>query len=177
MSVFISRIEDFIKIAWIVIISIFAPIRVAILVLMFFFFINFMVGFKNDEIVHNKDFSLKKAFEGIKLLMLYYAIIFLVFVALSLFNENELAESATKFISWIVCYWYLVNVLRNAKEIFPWSRGLKFMYDLMTVEVLNLLLDRFGLNSRSYRNRSNKNRYGHAENKDQEWEEDESNYN
>ncbi len=127
------------------IVSILAPIRVAIIVLMFFFLLNFIVGFKNDEIVHKQKFSIKKAFEGLKLLILYYTIIFIVFTALSLFDEYELAKDAIKFISWIVCYWYLVNVLRNSKEIFPWSKGLKFLYDIMTIEVLNMILDRFGL--------------------------------
>ena len=79
------------------------------------------------------------------MLILYYAIIFIVNLALSLFNEQTLAESSTKFITWIVSYWYLVNILRNAKEIFPWSKGLKFMYDLMTVEILNMILTKFGI--------------------------------
>lgn len=146
MNYLVVRFEDFVKIVWMILLSIFAPIRVAILVLMFFFLLNFIIGFKNDEIVHKQEFSIKKAFEGLKLLILYYAIIFIVNVALSLFNEQILAEEATKFVSWVVCYWYLVNVLRNSKEIFPWSKGLKFMYDLMTVEVLNVILNRFGLN-------------------------------
>ena len=140
-----DKVEEIVKIMWLVLISIFAPIKVAILVLMFFFILNFFIGFKNDQIIHGHNFSLKKAFEGVKLLGLYYAIIFIVNIALSLYNELELAERATKFISWIVCYWYLVNILRNAMEIFPYGRGLKFMYDLLTVQILDLILSRFGL--------------------------------
>jgi hypothetical protein len=140
-----DKVDEIVKIMWLILISIFAPIKVAILVLMFFFILNFFIGFKNDQIINGHSFSLKKAFEGVKLLGLYYAIIFIVNLALSLYNELELAESATKFISWIVCYWYLVNILRNSMEIFPESRGLKFMYDLLTVQILDIILSRFGL--------------------------------
>lgn len=155
MNDYIVRLEDFVKIVWMILLSIFAPIKVAIIVLMFFFAFNFFVGFKNDKIVHDKDFNLKKAFEGVKLLSLYYAIIFIVNVALSLFNEQYLAENAIKFISWIVCYWYLVNILKNSKEIFPWSKGLKFLYDLLTVEVLDMIMERFGMNRKRHHRRRN----------------------
>lgn len=155
----LNRIWDFVKIVFLMLASIFAPIRVSITVLMFFFLLNFIVGFKNDEIVHHNKFSIKKAFEGLKLLILYYTIVFIVFTALSLFEEKELAEEATKFISWIICYWYLINVLRNSKEIFPWSRGLKFMYDIMTIEVLNVILERFGLGpTRKYKHHHGRDR-------------------
>ncbi len=57
----------------------------------------------------------------------------------------ELAETASKFLSWIFCYWYLVNIIRNSIEIFPESRSLKFLYSLLTVQILDMILARFGL--------------------------------
>lgn len=146
-TTFWDRLIDFIKLAWLVIISVISPIRIAVWVLLVFFTVNFFVGYKSDVQVNKRDFSLKKAFDGVKQLILYYALIFIVNMALGLYEETNLAEAATKFMTWIVSYWYLVNILRNAREIFPGNETLKFLYDLSTVQVLDMLLARFGLRS------------------------------
>jgi len=152
-STFWDRLIDFIKLTWLVIISVISPIRIAVWVLLVFFTVNFFVGYKSDVQINNRDFSLKKAFDGVKQLILYYALIFIVNMALGLYEEANLAEAATKFMTWIVSYWYLVNILRNAREIFPGNETLKFLYELLTVQVLDMLLARFGLRSQRRRNR------------------------
>ena len=139
------KIEDFLKIIWIIIISVFAPISTSIYVLTIFFVLNFFIGFQTDRIVNKKDFSLHKITRGAKLFLLYFAIIFIVNVSLSLYQEDELAVSVPKFFTWIACYWYLVNILRNAVQIFPESEGLKFFYNLMTIQVLDIIFAKFGL--------------------------------
>lgn len=154
-TTFWDRLIDFIKLAWLVIISVISPIRIAVWVLLVFFTLNFFVGYKSDQIANRREFSLKKAFDGIRLLILYYALIFIVYMTLGLYNEMALAEGATKFLTWIVSYWYLVNILRNAREIFPGNETLKFLYDLLTVQVLEMLLARFGLRSQRRHNRIN----------------------
>lgn len=153
-ATFWDRLIDFIKLTWLVIISVISPIRIAVWVLLVFFTVNFFVGYKNDVQINKRDFSLKKAFDGVKQLILYYALIFIVNMALGLYEEANLAEAATKFMTWIVSYWYLVNILRNAREIFPGNETLKFLYDLLTVQVLEMILSRFGL--RSQRRRHNR---------------------
>ena len=149
MGTFWDRLIDFIKIAWLVIISVISPIRTSILVLLIFFTINFFIGLKSDIDVHGRDFSLKKAFDAVKQLILYYALIFIVNMALGLYNEPSLAEGATKFMTWIVSYWYLVNILRNAREIFPANEALEFLYEFLTIQVLDMILGRFGFHSQN----------------------------
>ncbi len=156
-ATFWDRLIEFFKIAWLVIISVLSPIRIAVWVLLLFFTVNFFVGYKSDVHVNKKDFSLKKAFDGVKQLILYYALIFIVNMALGLFDEMNLAEGATKFMTWIVSYWYLVNILRNAREVFPGNETLKFLYELLTVQVLDMLLARFGLRSQRRRDRISHN--------------------
>lgn len=151
-TTFWDRLIDFIKLTWLVIISVISPIRIAVWVLLVFFTVNFFVGYKNDVQINNRDFSLKKAFDGVKQLILYYALIFIVNMALGLYEEANLAEAATKFMTWIVSYWYLVNILRNAREIFPGNETLKFLYELLTVQVLEMILSRFRLRSQQRRN-------------------------
>jgi len=142
---FWDKLEEILKVAWLILLSIFTPIKVPIIVMLFFFTLNFFIGFKNDQFVHGRDFSLKKAIGGCILFGLFFALIFIVNMALSLYNEMELAETASKFLSWIFCYWYLVNIIRNSIEIFPESRSLKFLYSLLTVQILDMILARFGL--------------------------------
>ena len=154
-STFWDRLIDFIKLAWLVFISVISPIRIAVWVLLLFFTLNFFVGYKSDQIANRREFSLKKAFDGIRLLILYYALIFIVNMALGLYNEMALAEGATKFLTWIVSYWYLVNIIRNARLVFPENEGLKFLYDLLTVQILEMLLARFGLRPQRQNNRIN----------------------
>lgn len=140
-----DKIEEFVKIAWLILLSIFAPIKIAIIVLLFFFTLDFFIGFKNDQFINNNNFSLKKAIGGGMLLGLFFSLIYIINLSLSLYNETDLAESASKFLSWIFCYWYLVNILRNSIEIFPDSKALSFLYSLLTVQILDILLARFGL--------------------------------
>ena len=154
-TTFWDRLIDFIKLAWLVFISVISPIRIAVWVLLVFFTVNFFVGYKSDIQINKRDFSLKKAFDGVKQLILYYALIFIVNMALGLYEETNLAESATKFMTWIVSYWYLVNILRNARDVFPGNETLKFLYDLLTVQVLEMLLARFGLRPQRQNNRIN----------------------
>ena len=139
------KIEDFLKIIWIIILSVFAPISTSIYVLTIFFVLNFFIGFQTDRIVNKKDFSLDKIARGAMLFLLYFAIIFIVNVSLSLYHEDKLAVSVPKFFTWVACYWYLVNIFRNAIQIFPESKGLKFFYEFMTIQVLDIIFAKFGL--------------------------------
>ncbi len=143
-----DKIEEIIKIGWLVIISIFAPIKVAIIVLTGVFTVNIFVGFKNDKIVHGRDFSLKKMFSGVQLLLLLYVFIFVAHSTISLFDEEVLANEVTKFTTWVMVWFYMVNILSNAKEIFPDSRLILFLYNFMTIQVLDMLFARFGLTNR-----------------------------
>ena len=143
----IIRVENFFKIIWIVILSIFAPIGVSIYVLSSFFVVNFFLGFQADRLVHKADFSLEKVRKGVMLFILYFVLLFIINVSLSLYGEDDLAITIPKFFTWIACYWYLVNIIRNAKLIFPSSEGLKFFYNLLTIQILDLILEKFGLKS------------------------------
>lgn len=154
----IIRVENFFKIIWIIILSIFAPIGVSIYVLSFFFVINFFLGFQADRLVYKADFSLEKVKKGVMLFILYFALLFIINVSLSLYGEDDLAVTVPKFFTWIACYWYLVNIIRNAKLIFPSSEGLKFFYNLLTIQILDLIFAKFGLKNNSTDGEKKKNK-------------------
>lgn len=138
-------IENFFKIMWIIVLSIFAPIGVSIYVLSFFFVVNFFIGFQTDRVVNKIDFDLDKVAKGVMLFILYFALIFIINISLSLYKEDELALSVPKFFTWIACYWYLVNIIRNAKLMLPNSEGLEFFYSLLTIQILDMIFAKFGL--------------------------------
>ena len=140
-----NNIEQVFKLIWLILISIFAPIKIAIIVLTGAFALNFFIGFKNDQIVHGRDFSLEKAFKGAKLLFLFYALSFIIFMSISLYGEHSLAGEVTKFFAWIVNWWYVTNILRNAKEIFPDVKVLQILYDIVTIQVFDMIFAHFGL--------------------------------
>ena len=64
---------------------------------------------------------------------------------MDLYGEDRLALTIPKFFTWIACYWYLVNIFRNAKLVFPESEGLIFMYNVLTIQVLDMIFARFGI--------------------------------
>ena len=72
----INRISDIVKIGWIILVSVFAPIGASIYTMSVFFVINFFVGFQTDRIVNNAGFNLDKIKNGSMLFMLYFAILF-----------------------------------------------------------------------------------------------------
>lgn len=145
---FINGVENFVKVLWIMILSVFAPIGVSIYVLTSFFVINFFIGFQADRIVNKVDFDLDKIKKGVMLFILYFALLFIINISLSLYKEDELAIAVPKFFTWIACYWYLVNIIRNSKLILPNSEGLNFLYNLLTIQVLDMIFEKFGIKNK-----------------------------
>ena len=144
-STIYERLKEATMLGLTTLISILAPIHNAIVALMLFFSINIFTGFQADRTVNRADFSLRKAFDAIRLLTLYYASLLAMHITLELFDEAELARSLTKWVTLIVCYFYLLNIARNARMVFPHSKSLKFFYALLKVEVFGLIRKRLGL--------------------------------
>lgn len=69
--------------------------------------------------------------------------VLVLYTIISLFDSTQLAFVAMKYLTWIVSYWYLVNVLKNAKIIFPTSKGVEFIYSIVTVDILVILMNKF----------------------------------
>ena len=147
-----TAIGDFFKIFWIILISIFTPISISIYILTVFFTINFFIGFHTDRLVNGIDFKLDKVRKGILLLLLYFVLLFMINISLSLYGEEDLAMSIPKFFTWSACYWYLVNILRNTKQLFPKSNGIKFFYDILTIKVFDWMISKMGIDKKDLNN-------------------------
>ena len=148
-------IIDALKASWVAILSLFSPTQVAIRVLLVFFILNILVGMRADRAVNKRDFSLEKFMSGFMLFGLFYAIILAVNLALSSFGETDIAFNSMKLLTWIMCYGYLVNIVRNAKLIHPENETLSILHDVLTIEIFDALLGRFGL-GKKYRERKDR---------------------
>lgn len=144
MDLILERLKEAALFVGVVLLSAITPIANAIFTLMLFFTINFYVGFQADR-TEKRAFSLKKAFDAIKLLTLYYSSIFIMHVALSINGEEELATTLTKWVTLIVCYFYMLNIVRNAIKIFPSSKSLRFFYRILRIEIYSYIRNRIGL--------------------------------
>ena len=154
----VSRlIIDALKASWVAILSLFAPTETAIKVLLVFFVLNILVGVRADRAVSKKEFSLKKFMSGFMLFGLFYAIILAVNLALSSFGEADIAFNSMKFLTWLMCYGYLVNIVRNARLIHPENETLEILHDVLTIEIFDALLGKFGF-GKKYRERKDNER-------------------
>ena len=129
----INSLKNILLFAFTAVLSIITTAEGAFIALAFGFMLNFFIGMNADRIKHGKEFSLRKATEGIKLFMFYVIIVFFVFAIL--YNKQEFANDVVNWLTYIVSYFYLTNIFRNAKTCFPESRSIDFIYKFLSTEV------------------------------------------
>jgi len=125
--------------------SIVTPIQDALFILGLVVTYNIWEGIKADRRVHKKPFSIKKAWEAIQQMLFFWTLIFIIHTTGSKLNDPTLSETGVKWVTYIACYFYLVNILKNAKLIHPQSKAIAFMYDILTIEIFAKLQDMIGL--------------------------------
>ncbi len=100
------------------------PIESELLSLFLVFFLNFFFGYLSD-MVKGEDFSLKKALVCIGHAAIFFVLCAAVYVIGRLKGQMEGAVQCVSFITYLVIYFYSLNILRNCKKIFkdetaPW---------------------------------------------------------
>ena len=86
---------------------------------------------------------MKKALEGLKLLLFYFALIIFIHIAMS----TQYLEAGTTMVTWltyIVGYFYMTNIFRNAEIIFPGNKAISFIYSFLSTEVFYKLKEFLG---------------------------------
>lgn len=144
METFTERLKEAFLAILAVLISVITPLANAIIVLMIFFTFNIIMGFQADKEENGTEFSLKKAFDAIKLLIFYYGALFVMHTTLAIYGELNTAELLTKWVTLIVCYFYMLNILRNACKVFPKNKSLRFFYAFLRVEVYGYIKRKIG---------------------------------
>lgn len=106
------------------------------------FMLNIFIGIGADVHSGDKEFKMRKATEGVKLLMFYVVIVFFLYAIT--YKNPPMSDTIVNWLTYIVSYFYLTNVFRNAKIIFPKSEGVKFIYDFLSTEIFYRLKEYIG---------------------------------
>jgi len=135
----VALLKPFIVLITTFIVSIFSPIQDVLYVLGLSFLFNIITGIVTDVHVNGKKFNLKKAFDSIFQLTFYGALVFFIHnVAVNL-GSHTMGDKGVKYITFIVVYFYLCNIIRNAGLVFPKNKAIVFLYEVMTTQIFTRL--------------------------------------
>lgn len=123
----------------------FAPIANLIFAIFIIFLLNCIAGLIADIAISRKKFDLKKFFHCLFETMVFYVIIMAIYVIGDKLLNMEGAIQCSTVIVYAILYFYSVNILRNCHLLFPNSRTLKFLYFVMSFEIIKKIpyMERF----------------------------------
>ncbi len=114
--------------------SFFSPIHDFLLIVFILFILNFLYGLISD-ICQGGEFSLKKAFQSIWYVVGFMLLLFLSFaIGKKMHLEDSAVVDFTSWITWVVIYFYSINILRNWKVIQPKNEVVSFLYWVLSVK-------------------------------------------
>lgn len=128
-----------------IVITALAPTVNALFLLVIFAFVNAFVGYQANTITRHERFSLRKFWRAIVQLCFYMSLVVMMYLAFHLFSEAELALFAIKVVAWIAVWGYTVKILQNFLQVFPHTRGVKLLYNVLAVKFVGKLLRDWGL--------------------------------
>ncbi|MBE6234750.1 MAG: hypothetical protein E7112_00775 [Bacteroidales bacterium] len=127
------------------ILAFFAPIANLIFAVFIIFLLNCIAGIIADVVTDSKSFDLKKFFHCLFETMVFYVIIMAVYVIGDKLLNLAGAIQCSTVIVYAILYFYGTNILRNCAKLFPDSKTLKFMYYVLSFEIIKKLpyMERF----------------------------------
>ena len=127
------------------VLAFFAPIANLIFAVFIIFLLNCIAGIVADVVTDRKGFELKKFFHCLFETMVFYVIIMAVyFIGDHLLNIAGAIQCSTVIV-YAILYFYGTNILRNCIKLFPDSKTLKFLYFVLSFEIVKKLpyMERF----------------------------------
>ncbi len=123
----------------------FAPIANLIFAIFIIFLLNCIAGIIADIVVGKGAFDLKKFFHCLLETMVFYMIIMSVYVIGDKLLNMDRAIQCSTVIVYAILYFYSVNILRNCYKLFPTSRTLKFLFYVLSFEIIKKIpyMERF----------------------------------
>lgn len=145
MDVYIDKIRIIIQSIVIFIMAFLSPIQTAVEVLLVAATIDFVAGLAGNVWTGNERFRIGKAFGAIYKIIAYLLVVILAHFATDHMGEQDVAMLLVKYLTFLIIYWYMINILSNLRMAFPRSSGIAFLYLLLSLKVLPLILDKVGL--------------------------------
>lgn len=124
--------------------AIYVPLKEVFGILLFTFTANIFVGMYADVNVNKNRFNIKKFFDAVKHFGFYIFLVVFVHKAGISLHDQEISEQGVKWVTIIVLYYYITNIVRNGTVIWPSNKTLDFIYLLLTTQIFNKLKAFFG---------------------------------
>lgn len=144
MDIIIEKAKSLFWIAITALASVFSPVENVLKLLMLAFIFNIITGIIADIHVNRAKFNLKKAFNAITQLSFYAMCVVFLDYGSKLIEEPSLGITAVKWLTYVVVYFYLTNIFKNAKQIYPTSQAINFIYDLLSTQIFDRLKEMVG---------------------------------
>jgi hypothetical protein len=117
----------------------------ALFVLLLGFTINFITGYVTDKRANGRDFSINKAFNAISQLGYFFGLIFFISAVGHNYRDSAFSQLGVKWTTVIVAYFYVTNILKNGKQLWPGNVAICFLYDFMSLQGLNNIRKMFNM--------------------------------
>ena len=114
----------------------FAPIQNMVFVIFFVFAINCMAGMIAGIVAKHERFNLKKFFHCMLETFVFYIIVLSVFTIGEKMRNLDGAIQCITGVVYAILYFYGVNTLRNLKILFPDSKVIRFLFYVLSFEVV-----------------------------------------
>ncbi|NCB25920.1 MAG: hypothetical protein EOM62_10680 [Bacteroidia bacterium] len=124
--------------------SVLMPVRETLILLFVSFVFNIITGIITDVHVNKAKFNLKKAFNAVSQLTFYATCVVFLNYGTTLINEENIGIVAVKWLTYIVVYFYLTNIFKNARQLYPGNQAINFIYELLSTELFDRLKSMVG---------------------------------
>lgn len=119
-----------------VVVGYFAPLKDIVFVIFFIFLLNCIFGLVAGVGVQGEKFSLKKFFRCIMETFVFYVIVLSIYLVGEKMGNPGGAIQCISGVTYAIIYFYTVNILRNAHKLLPKSKVIKFLYYVLSFEVI-----------------------------------------
>ena len=119
-----------------VLIGYFAPLKDIVFVIFFVFLLNCLFGLVAGIGVQGERFSLKKFFRCVLETMVFYTIVLSIYLVGEKMGNPSGAVQCISGVVYAIIYFYFVNILRNSHKLLPKSKGIKFLFYVLSFEVI-----------------------------------------
>ncbi len=121
----VGHIKDVLIGVILAIVAYLKPIESEIWTLFLIFFCNFLFGYLSGMIANNEEWDNKKALRCVGEATVFFVLCMAVYAIGRLKGQPEGAVQCVSFITYVIIYFYGLNILRNCKKIFregtaPW---------------------------------------------------------
>ena len=136
--------DEFLKALWVVflsaimaMISYFEPVINMILAITIIFVTDIVFGIASGRKINKEKIDIKKGFAAIKLFGIYIFVITLLYAIGKFMCDETLILYVVKTISWVTIYFYITNLTKNFKRLYPKSNTIRFIHWFLSVEFLD----------------------------------------